>query len=271
MNEYLNNVYDGVATYLTEKGLNLLLAIIVLVIGLWVVKVVVNLIERAMKRSKSDATLNGFVKGLVSISLKIILIISAAGIAGFPTTTFITVLGAASVAVGFALKDSLSNLAGGLIILAFRPYRVGDFIEFNGVLGTLTEIGLMFSALNTIDNKRVTIPNGELVTAKVTNYSAEDARRIEIAVRAPYSESSDRIKHILMDVAMKNDGILVEPAPFCGILEFGESAVQYTFRAWVPTSKYLTTYFELMEAIKKRFDEEKIDIPFKQVDVHVSK
>ena len=271
MNDYLNKAYDGATTYLTEKGLNLLLAIIVLVIGLWVVKVIVNLLERAMRRSKSDSTLNGFVKGLVSVSLKIILIISSAGIAGFPTTTLITVLGAASVAIGFALKDSLSNLAGGLIILAFRPYRVGDYIEFNGVSGGLKEIGLMFSVVNTIDNKRVTIPNGEFVTAKVTNYSTEEMRRIEITVRAPYNESSDKIKHVLMDVVMKNESILVEPAPFCGILEFGENAVVYTIRAWTKNSEYLDTYFELMEDIKKRFDEEGTKIPFNQLDVHVSK
>ncbi|MDQ2087469.1 mechanosensitive ion channel [Herbivorax sp. ANBcel31] len=244
-------------------------AILVLIIGFKVSKWIVKIIDKSMNKYNKDVTLNSFIKAVAGFTLKFIVIITAALVLGIPIDTFLVVLGAAGLAIAFALKDNLSNLAGGVIILIFRPFNIGDFIEATGNMGTVKEIQLLYTKINTPDNKAIVIPNGALVSGNVTNFSAEETRRVDLKFGVGYEADIKKVKEILNSIANNHPLVFEDPEPFIKLFEHGDSAIIFTVRVWCQTADYWTIYYDLQEEVKLKFDENNINIPFPQMDVHL--
>ena len=260
---------------LTEKAISLvmtytpklLLAILTLVVGLWLVNRFVNLLDHRL--GKKDPTLNKFLCGLISAVLKVMLLISVASMIGIETTSFIAVVGAAGLAIGLALQGSLANFAGGVLILIFKPFKVGDTIEAEGHLGSVAEIQILYTVINTFDNKRVVIPNGNLSNATLTNVSVYDKRRCDMTFGIGYDDDIDKAKKILQRLFEEDERSLTEPAPRICVAGLGDNSVDLMFRPWVGTDDLWPYYWDMQEKVKKAFDEEGISIPYPQRDVHL--
>ncbi|TKB02364.1 mechanosensitive ion channel family protein [Alteromonas portus] len=260
---------------LTEKAISLvmtytpklLLAILTLVVGLWLVNRFVNLLDHRI--GKKDPTLNKFLCGLISAVLKVMLLISVASMIGIETTSFIAVVGAAGLAIGLALQGSLANFAGGVLILIFKPFKVGDTIEAEGHLGSVAEIQILYTVINTFDNRRVVIPNGNLSNATLTNVSVYDKRRCDMTFGIGYDDDIDKAKKILQRLFEEDERSLTEPAPRICVAGLGDNSVDLMFRPWVGTDDLWPYYWDMQEKVKKAFDEEGISIPYPQRDVHL--
>ena len=260
---------------LTEKAISLvmtytpklLLAILTLVVGLWLVNRFVNLLDHRI--GKKDPTLNKFLCGLISAVLKVMLLISVASMIGIETTSFIAVVGAAGLAIGLALQGSLANFAGGVLILIFKPFKVGDTIEAEGHLGSVAEIQILYTVINTFDNRRVVIPNGNLSNATLTNVSVYDKRRCDMTFGIGYDDDIDKAKKILQRLFEEDERSLTEPAPRICVGGLGDNSVDLMFRPWVGTDDLWPYYWDMQEKVKKAFDEEGISIPYPQRDVHL--
>ena len=266
---------QGVIEYLkqlgTDVGLKLIFGILVLFIGLKVARWVVKLVSKGRAFSKLDVSVQSFLLSFIKIILYALVIASAAIIWGIPTTSFLTIFTSAGVAVGLALQGALSNFAGGLMILIFKPFKVGDFIENGAVMGTVKDITIIYTILHTVDNKVVTIPNGTLTNSNVINYTALPNRRVDIKFSAGYHDDIEKVKKVLMGVAENHEKVLKDPAPFVRLVAQGSSSLEYTFRVWCSGADYWDVYFDMMERVKMAFDENGITIPFQQVDVHMDK
>ncbi|MCA1755700.1 MAG: mechanosensitive ion channel [Spirochaeta sp.] len=266
MEQYSEQLLELVISF----GGRVLAALAVYVLGRMVISLAMRLIRRALdRREHLDPTVKGFFVSLVRAVLIIVLLLSVFQTLGLALTSFVAILGAAGLAVGLAFQGSLSNFAGGVLILLFRPFGVGDFIEANGVMGSVIEIRILYTALNTFDNKRVVMPNGSLANATVTNFSVNPTRRLDMVYGIGYDDSIDTAKEILSKVVDQIDIIEKEPAPLIGVLEHGDSSINLACRVWVKRENYLTATLLLNESVKKAFDEAKITIPFPQRDVHV--
>ncbi|MGW8314980.1 MAG: mechanosensitive ion channel family protein [Bacteroidales bacterium] len=253
-----------------QYGLKLVLAIVVLVIGLWVIKAITRSLVKLMKKREVNASLIPFLKSLTNILLKVMLIISVMSMVGIQMTSFIAVLGAAGLAVGLALQGTLQNFAGGVMILLFKPYQVGDFIEAQGFMGTVKEIQIFTTVLSTPDNRKVIIPNSPLATNSITNFSAMPTRRIDFSFGIAYDDNIDKAKEILLKMAMEDERTLKEEnPPVVMVEELADSSVNLKLRVWVKSEDYWGLYFDIVEGGKKRFDKEGISIPFPQSDVHL--
>ncbi len=252
-----------------QYGPQLILAILVLIIGLWIIGRVVKLINAALAKGDTDTTLAKFLGSLASVILKALLFISVASMVGIETTSFIAILGAAGLAVGLALQGSLSNFAGGVLILLFRPYKVGDFIDAQGVSGTVTEIQIFNTVINTPDNKRIIVPNGAISNGIITNFSAEQKRRVDFVFGIGYDDDIAKAKGILQRIFSEDDRIHKDPEPFVVVSELADSSVNFTCRVWVDASDYWGVYFDATENVKLVFDQENISIPYPQSDVHM--
>lgn len=271
MEESMSTVqnYADVAIDLSlQYGPPLALALAVLIIGLWIIKRVVKLVGRGMEKG-TDATLAKFLSNLTSIGLKALLFISVASMIGIETTSFIAVLGAAGLAIGLALQGSLANFAGGVLVLMFRPFKVGDFVEAQGVAGTVAEIQIFNTVIKTGDNKRVIVPNGAVSNGIITNYSAESTRRVDFVFGIGYSDDITKAKATLHRILGEDDRIKADPEPMVVVSELADSSVNFTVRAWVESADYWGVFFDTTEKVKLVFDEEGISIPFPQRDVHV--
>lgn len=244
-------------------------AIVILVVGIVVVRAVSGALRRALSRGKIDATLRGFLVSVIRAVLTVAVVLSAASTAGIEMTSFVAVLGAAGLAVGLAFQGTLSNFAGGVLILAFRPFSVGDFIEASGFMGSVKEIQILYTILHTPDNRRVVIPNGALANAAVTNFSANTERRIDLTYSISYSDSIEHAKRVLADVLSANEKVLQEPAPVIGVAAHGASSIDILVRFWTPSTHFLAVQHELNQTVKERFDTEGISIPFPQRDVYI--
>lgn len=258
---------DFVLTY----GPNLLLAIVTLLIGWWLVTRVTNVVEHAMERNKVEETLRGFLASMVGILLKALLLISVASMIGIETTSFIAMMGAAGLAVGLALQGSLANFAGGVLILFFRPFKVGDLIEAQGFLGIVKEIQIFVTIITTVDNRRVIVPNGPLSNGCITNLNAEPQRRIDMTFGISYGDDVLKAKEVIQGVIAADERIFKNPPPDVFVSEHGESSVNFVVRPWVHSDHYWDVYFHMHEQLKLTFDREGITIPFPQRDVHVFK
>lgn len=262
---------DQVKTYLGQIGtdviLNIVLGLIILIVGLKLTKLLIKWIGKGKAFEHMDKNVRGFVISFTKIILYALVISSAAMCWGVPATSFLTMFASAGVAIGLALQGALSNFAGGLMILFFKPFSVGDYIENGAVSGTVTSITVIYTILTTPDNKVITIPNGTLTNSNVINYSTQATRRIEITVSAGYSDDVERVKALLLEIANGHEKVLKDPAPEARLKEFGASALIYTFKMWVNSPDYWTVYFDLMETIKKAFDENGIEIPFNKIDI----
>ena len=255
----------------TDVGLKIIFGLLVLFIGTKIAKWVVKLVSKGRAFSKLDKSVQSFLLSFIKIVLYALVIASAAIIWGIPTTSFLTIFTSAGVAVGLALQGALSNFAGGLMILVFKPFKVGDFIENGAVMGTVKEITIIYTIVYTNDNKVVTIPNGTLTNSNVINYSPLPERRVDILFSAGYNDDIDKVKRVLLEVAGAHEKILKDPAPFVRLVAQSASSLDYTFRVWCRGADYWDVYFDMMERVKKAFDENGICIPFQQVDVHMDK
>ncbi|WP_269844991.1 mechanosensitive ion channel family protein [Tichowtungia aerotolerans] len=254
---------------MTEVGLNLLAAVLIFVIGRFVAKTIKKLIARSMGKTKVDPVLISFTCNFGYSALMVFVILAALSRLGVQTTSFIAVIGAAGLAVGLALQGSLSNFAAGVLMVIFRPFKIGDFIDAGGVTGIVRDIHIFTTTLNTPDNKRVIVPNSKIMGDSITNFSAEGTRRIELIASISYSDDIDKAEEILMDEIKKESRILPEPAPTVGLMEMGDSSINFVVRPWVKVPDYWNVYFALNKAIKKRIEAEGMTIPFPQRDVHI--
>jgi len=254
---------------LMKFGLKVIAAIVIFVIGRWVAKLIKNVLQKAMVRTKVDSAVVGFTCSLVHAAVMVFVILAALGQVGIQTTSFIAVLGAAGLAVGLALQGSLANFAAGVLILLFRPYKLGDFIEAGGATGVVKEIHIFTTTLTTVDNKREIVPNAKMMGDKITNYAAEGTRRVDLTACISYGDSIDTAKAALMDEVTKNEKVLTDPAPFIGVSAMNDSSIDLTVRPWVKSADYWDVFFTLNEAIKKRLEAEGLTIPFPQSDVHI--
>lgn len=246
-------------------------AIAVLVIGWIAIKVFVAFLRGRLKKSKLDPSLHGFLMGILGASLKVMLLISVIGMLGVQMTSFIAVLGAAGLAVGLALQGSLANFAGGVLILARKPFKVGEFITGAGVSGTAEEINILYTTLKTPDGQVVFVPNGKLSNSEITNFSRKTTRRVSIEVGISYDDDIDHAKKVLKKIFGAEKRLLEEPGHTFQVFELGDNSVGIRARAWTNNGDYWGAYFDLLETIKKTFDKEDITFPYPQRDVHMHK
>jgi len=243
----------------------------IFLVGKFVVRLVVSAIAKLMQKQEVDKTLETFICNLVRTALMVVVVIAAIGAIGIETTSFIAIFGAAGLAVGLALQGSLSNFASGVLIVLFRPYRVGDWIEAAGISGSVEQVQILTTILKTGDNKQIIVPNSQIMDSIITNYSANDTRRVDMVVGVSYSDDIDKVRETIMELIAADDRILAEPAPRIAVSQLADSSVNFIVRPWVKTSEYWDVLFDLTEAVKKRFDKEGISIPFPQQDVHLYK
>jgi len=260
----------GIELFMTYVP-KLALALITLIVGLYLIRTVTTLIQKGMEKSKTDPTLIPFFCSLVSWGLKALLFISVASMVGIATTSFIAVLGAAGLAVGLALQGSLANFAGGVIVLMFKPYVVGDLIEGQGHLGVVKEVQIFNTILLTPQNKRVIVPNGAMSNGSVVNYSAEGMLRVDLTVGIAYASDVSKAKAVLTEMLHNGPQVLQDPAPLVAVSELADSSVNLVVRPWCKVEDYWTVYFETTENAKKVLEENGISIPFPQQDVHLYK
>jgi small conductance mechanosensitive channel len=263
--EQLEAIVDAVSRF----GLQIIAAIVVFIVGRWLARRLTNLLERGMTRAGTDPALIGFFRNIMYFGLLIMVVIAAVGQLGVQTTSFIAVLGAAGLAIGLALQGSLANFAAGVLMIIFRPFKAGDFIEAAGTAGVVEEVQLFTTQMRTPDNKTIIIPNAQVTSGTITNYSARDTRRLDLVFGVSYADDLDKVKRVINEVLADESRLLEEPEPTIGLLSLGDSSVDFAVRPWVKSSDYWGVFFDLQEAMKKRFDEEGISIPFPQRDVHL--
>lgn len=258
-------------TMIMEYGPKLLLAIITLLIGLWIIKKLVKVVEKGMTKGKTDATLAPFVISLVSWILKILLFLSVASMVGIETTSFIAIFSAATLAIGLALQGSLSNFAGGVILLIFKPYKAGDLIEAQGHLGVVKEIQIFNTILLNPQNKTIIVPNGAVAGNSITNFTTDGKLRVDLSAGISYDSNIKDAKDVIMKVLVNHPKVLKDPAPFVGVSELADSSVNFAVRPWANVDDYWDVYFDINEQVKNALDEAGITIPFPQMDVHMDK
>jgi len=262
-------VWMMVQTTGVDLGINLITAIVIFFVGKWIVNLIVKGMLKAMQTGDMDITLRRFIANLARMLLMLFVIIAAIHQLGIQTASLIALLGAAGLAVGLALQGSLSNFAAGVLIVLFRPYKVGDWIEGAGVSGSVEEVQILTTVLKTGDNKRVIIPNSQIMGSTITNYSANDTRRVDLVVGVSYGDDLDQVRKELQALVDADDRILKDPAVTIAVSELADSSVNFVLRPWVNTADYWAVYFDLTERVKKRFDEVGISIPFPQQDVYI--
>ncbi|MEQ8907853.1 MAG: mechanosensitive ion channel [Vicingaceae bacterium] len=266
------NEYSGMVTDLVmEYGPKLIGAILTLIIGLWVIKAITNSIKKVFEKRDIDPSLRPFLGGLINTLLKVFLIISVLSMIGIEMTSFIAILGAVGLAVGMALSGTLSNFAGGVIILILKPYKVGDWIDAQGHSGTVNSIQIFHTILKTPDNKTIIIPNGPLSTGSLTNYSTEATRRVDWTFGIGYGDKIEDARAILNDILKADERIFKDPEPFVKVSELADSSVNLATRVWVNAGDYWPVKMEIMEQVYNAFNKKGINIPFPQMDVHVHK
>ncbi len=263
------NLWNQLSELMSSFGISLFIALFILLIGRQVVKILIKVISSALERSNTEDTVRIFVTNLLNTLLMIVVFIAAINQLGIQTTSIIAVLGAAGLAIGLALQGSLSNFAAGILIVIYRPYKVGDYIQADNHLGTVDDIQIFSTVLKTPDNKLVIVPNGSIMNGSIVNFSNQDKRRVDIIASCSYEDDIDKVKSVLADILSKDDRILSEPKPRIAVSELADSSVNLIVRPWVKNSDYIDVYYSLLEEIKKRFDQEGISIPYPQSDVHI--
>ncbi len=271
MSSHASEMMKTLSDFAAQYGLRILGAIVVLVVGLWIIKLIVRSSQRLMDKSNMDVSLSGFLNSLIGITLKILLVISVMSMLGVAMTSFIAILGAAGLAVGMALSGTLQNFAGGVMILLFKPFKVGDFISAQGYMGVVKEIKIFVTVLTTPDNKTIFIPNGPLSNGSLTNFSTQPNRRVDWTFGIAYGDDYDKAKAFILDLIKQDKRILPEPEPFVALGELADSSVNLTVRVWVKAADYWGVYFDMNEKFYKSADKAGLSIPFPQMDVHLDK
>ena len=246
-------------------------AVLALIIGLWLANMITGGLSRRMEKNEVDPSLRPFLESLVSALLKVLVLVSVLSMVGIEMTSFIAILGAAGLAVGLALSGTLQNFAGGVMILIFKPFKVGDVIEAQGYTGCVNTIQIFNTILKTPDNKTVIIPNGGLSTSSMVNYSTEATRRVDWTFGIAYGDDIDKAKEVLNELLISNENVLKDPAPFVELGELADSSVNFTVRAWVNAADYWAVHFYMLDKVYRKFAEEGLSIPYPQMDVHLDK
>ncbi len=267
----IEGLIASATAYAIKMAPGLIMAIMTYMIGSWVIKIINSSVAKIMEKKNVDKSLRGFMASMLSMLLKAMLIITVLGMLGVKTTSLVAILGAAGVAIGLALKDSLGNFAASVMILIFRPYKVGDLVELDGTVGNVKDIQVFCTVVETADKKTVIIPNGKIITGKITNMSEQPIIRIDHVIGIGYSDDIKKAKQVLLDVLVNDERVLKDPAPYVGVGELAESSVNFVFRPWVKNENYWDVYFDSLEAAKLALDANGISIPFPQRDVHITK
>lgn len=263
-------ILNQVLSWLSTEGVKLVIGLFVLFILFKIINVISNKFKKRMEKKNKDKTITSVIYQILRKGLKILAILVFLGYVGIDTAGIGTVIASLGVGIGLALQGSLSNFAGGIVILILRPFKIDDYIEAQGEGGTVENIGIFYTTLVTPDNKIVMIPNGTLANGTMTNYSAKELRRVDFEFAIAYAEDHERAKKAILEVIESNSLILTEPAlPFVRVVNHGDSAIGIATRVWVKSENYWTVYFDMMEAIKAKFDAENIEIPFNQLDVNI--
>lgn len=265
----MENIVEKIWELLTIYGLKLVAAIAVLIVGRWIAKGLTGFTEKMLNKRQVDPTIVSFVANLTYIALLVFVVLAALGQLGIQTTSFIAVIGAAGLAIGLALQGSLSNFAAGFLMIIFRPFKVGDFIEGAGVSGTVEKIQIFTTQLKTPDNKTIIIPNAKLSGDNIVNFSVKGTRRVDFVFGIGYDDDIDKARKIITDVIENDARVLKDPPPIIAVMELADSSVNFVVRPWVKVPDYWDLWFDVTETVKKRFDAEGISIPFPQRDVHV--
>lgn len=262
-------IWQKIVDVCTTVGMRLLGAILLLVIGLLIIKLVMKALKKSKFFSKADATVARFLLNFIRITMYVILVVAVIGILGVPLTSVVTVIASAGVAIGLALQGALSNFAGGIMILLFRPFKVENYVSVAGMEGTVEDIDIFYTTLITVDNKVVTIPNGTVMANSIVNFSGKDTRRVDLVFNVAKDVDVAAINAMLLDVAANTEKALQDPAPFAHLSGQTDSAKEFTFRVWCNTADYWDVYFALKEAVNARFVAEGVVAPNAQLDVHV--
>lgn len=260
---------DNIVEILSSFAFSLLMALLIFVIGKWLVNKVVAVLGKVLRKVKGmDETLIKFLENIVYYALMIVVLLTALGKLGVETTSFLAILGAAGLAIGLALKDSLGNFASGVMIILFKPFKVGDVVTAAGVTGSVTEVGIFNSIFTTPDNQKIIIPNGAITSGSITNINANDTRRVDLLIGIGYNDDIKKAKDVLTSIVTSNEKVLIDKGITVAVSELADSSVNFVVRAWVNTPDYWDVKFTLTETIKTTFDKEGITIPFPQQDVH---
>lgn len=263
-----SQIIQQLTTLGIEAGKSILLAVLIFTVGRYIVKFINRIVAGMMERRHMDPTIQSFLRSFINVLLTTLLVITTVSALGINTTSFAALLASAGVAVGMALSGNLQNLAGGIILLLFKPYKVGDFIEGQGVSGTVKEIQIFHTIILTADNKQIYVPNGALSSGSVTNYSSQPLRRVDITVGVEYGTEVDTVKQALEEILKADSRIMSDPAPFIALSNLADSSVDFTIRVWVGVADYWPVHFDLKRAIYEEFNRRGIGFPFPQVQIH---
>lgn len=265
----MEDLFNRIWEILTVYGLKIIAALAILVVGIWISRLLKKVTHKMATKKKLDSMLVSFIVNLTYYALLTFVILAALAQLGIQTTSFIAIIGAAGLAIGLALQGSLANFAAGFLIIIFRPFKAGDFIEGAGVMGTVEAIHVFTTQLKTPDNKMVIVPNAKLTADNITNFSANETRRVDLVFGISYEDNIDKTKELISEQLARDTRVLKDPAPTIGVVELADSSVNLVVRPWVRTADYWNVYFDTIENIKKRFDSEGISIPFPQRDIHL--
>ncbi|MCB0477949.1 MAG: mechanosensitive ion channel [Crocinitomicaceae bacterium] len=254
---------------LVDFGLNLLIAIAILIIGFKVVSLIGQALHKVLEKQKLDESLRKFLQSVLVSMLKILVVVTALAELGLEMTSFVALLGAAGLAVGMAFSGSLQNFAGGVMLLVFKPFKLGDFVTMQGETGTVKEIQIFQTVLTTVDNKTIFLPNGQIINGNITNFSHQETRRVDFTIGIGYGDKYETAVEALKEFISKDDRILSTPEPFIGLVNLNDSSVDIALRVWTKTEDYWPVYFNINKMVYENFDDKGLNIPFPQMDVHV--
>ena len=268
MQDFLNNNADWISEYAVPWGINIATAIAIYVVGRYISKIIVKSLAKVMERANVELSLRDFVGNIVNVVLLVVIIIAALEQLGVNTTSVVAVFAAAGLAVGLALKDSLSNFAAGVMLILFKPFKIGDVITTAGTTGKVQSIKIFNTVIRTGDNQEIIIPNAQVYGGTITNITACDTRRIDLVIGIGYDDDIKKARSLLEDIIAKDPAILTDPAPTIMVLELGESSIDLAVRPWVKTGDYWSVRSDLLQSIKETFDDQGISIPYPQRDLH---
>jgi small conductance mechanosensitive channel len=257
--------------YIMPWGINIVMALVIFIVGRWVVNILNGVIQKLMKRANMDEILISFLSSIIRSVLLLFVVVAALDQLGVDTTSFIALLGAAGLAIGLSLQGSLQNFASGVMLIVFRPFKKGDFVDVAGTAGVVSEIGIFTTTMTTPDNKLIIVPNGAIYGGTITNFSAKDTRRVDMVFGIGYGDDIHKAKQLLNDIIAADERVLADPAPTIALGELGDSSVNFLVRPWVNSGDYWAVMWDTNEKVKDTFDANGISIPFPQMDIHVEK
>ena len=265
MDKYL----DQAIVLITFYGVKVIAALVIFIVGRWAAGISRSLLQKVMEKKRVDQTIISFVGNLTYSAILAFVVIAALSKLGLQTTSFVALIGAAGLAVGLALQGSLSNFAAGVLMIIFRPFKAGDYIEGGGMAGSVSEINIFTTIMKTPDNKKLIVPNATMMASNIVNYSAYETRRVDFTIGVGYNDDLKKVRQVLDELIAKESRVLKDPEPMVAVSELADSSVNFVMRLWTRTEDYWDVYFAVTEAVKMRFDEEGISIPYPQQDVHM--